>query len=63
MDGVQHRARECPDRGGGPEQAGVAGRPAERPGILIMDFADERPPAPGIVFRRGDAVAPGTEAE
>ena len=63
MNGVQHRARECPDRSSGPEQAGVAGRPSERPGILIMHFADERPPAPGIVFRWGDAVAPVPEAE
>ena len=53
----------APDGGSGPEQAGVPGRPSERPGILVMHLADERPPAPRIVFRWRDAVAPVREAE
>ena len=51
----QQRARERSDCGGGAEQAGVAGRATESPGILVVHLADEDSPPPGIELRRCDA--------
>ena len=51
----QQRARERSDCFGRAEQAGVAGRSTERPGILVVHLADEGSPPPGIELRRCDA--------
>ena len=47
------------DRPGGAEQSGMPGDAAERPGVLVVHFADQRTAAPWVVFGRGRALAPG----
>ena len=53
VDGVQGGARERPDRPGGAEQPRMPGDAAERPGVLVVHFADQRAAAPWVVLGRG----------
>ena len=57
-DRAQHRAREGADRRGRAEQSGVARGAAERPRVLVVDFADEQPSAPFVDFGRRRADSP-----
>ena len=56
----EHRARECSDGGDRSEQAGMTRDAAERPGVLVVDLADEQPPSPGIHLGRRRAIAPAS---
>src|SRR5688572_17706714 len=47
---MQRGAREGADGGSGTEEAGVAGGAAERPRVLVVDFAHQGASAPWIVL-------------
>jgi hypothetical protein len=53
----EHQAREVSNRRSGAKQTSVTGRAAERPAVLIVNFANQVTPTPGVVLRRCDVAA------